>query len=109
LAFPTRRSSDLLGLSGRIRKHCSDKTIEAQFDAGCCLLRVFHISEPAESKVGIVHSDSFFSCVRICVFPLAKISVSSWEKRSRSCRILVTPSSSSSQWSVNFTERQWAM
>jgi heme-degrading monooxygenase HmoA len=40
---------------------------------------------------------SFFSCVRTSAFPPAKTSVSSCENRSRSCRIFVPSSSSSSQ------------
>jgi len=51
----------------------------------------------AEPKVRVLHSESFFSWVRICVLPLANTSVSSCENRSRSWRILVPSSSSSSQ------------
>src|SRR6266481_3931578 len=98
-----------LCLPRRIRQHFPDKAVEPQLDAGGRFLRALDIGEPAESKVSIFHSDSFFSWVRICVFPLANTSVSSWENRSRSWRILVPSSSSSSQWSVNFTERQCAM
>src|ERR1039458_9366194 len=98
-----------LGLPGRIGQYLPDKAVEAQLDAGGRLLRALQVGEPAESKVGISHSGSFFSWVRTWVFPLAKTSVSSCENRSRSCRILVPSSSSSSQWSVNFTERQCAM
>src|SRR5580704_2473228 len=94
------------GLPRRIRQDLAYEAVEPQFDAGGRLLRTLNVHQPAESKVGIFHSDSFFSCVRIWVFPLAKTSVSSRENRSRSCRILVPSSSSSSQWSVNFTERQ---
>jgi hypothetical protein len=43
---------------------------------------LFTLGQPAESKVSIFHSASFFSCVRIFVYPLAKTSVSSCENRS---------------------------
>src|ERR1700685_1084414 len=94
------------GLPRRIRQDLTYEAVESQFDAGSSLLRALHIGQPAEAKVGVFHSASFFSCVRTWVFPLVKTSVSSCENRSRSCRILVPSSSSSSQWSVNFTERQ---
>src|SRR5208282_1317616 len=96
-------------LSRWIRQNLPDESVKPQFDAGGRLLRALYIGEPTESKVCIFHSGSFFSCVRTWVFPLANTSVSSCENRSRSCRILVPSSSSSSQWSVNLTERQWAM
>src|SRR5579864_9345477 len=52
-------------LSGRIRQDLSDETVETKLDACRCLLRALHIGEPAEPKMSIFHSRSFFSCVRI--------------------------------------------
>ncbi len=71
-----------LRLSRRIGQHFPDKAVQAQLDAGRGLLRALHVGEPAEPKVCIFHSDSFFSWVRIWVLPLAKTSVSSCENRS---------------------------
>src|SRR5208282_827068 len=78
LRVPTDDGNEMgLSLAWRIRQHFPDKAIQSQFDAGGSLLRALHVGQPAESKVCIFHSDSFFSCVRTWVFPLAKTSVSS--------------------------------
>src|ERR1700733_228573 len=93
-------------LSRWIGQNLSYEAIHAQIDAGGRLFRALHVGQPAESKVSIFHSGFFVTCGRTCVFPLANTRVSSCENLSRSCSILVPSSSSSSQWSVNFTERQ---
>src|SRR5260370_16998884 len=89
-----------------MRHTLPDEAVAPQLDAGCGLFRTLHVGEPAETKACVLHSESFFSWVRTWVLPLAKTSVSSCENRSRSCRIFVPSSCSSSQWSVNLTYRQ---
>src|SRR5208337_445662 len=98
-----------LRLPRRVGQDLADKTIKTQADVGDGFLCGLDVGEPTKAKVCVLHGESFFSWVRIWVSPLAKASVSSWENRSRSCRILVPSSSCSSQWSVNLTERQCAM
>src|SRR5260370_13093113 len=98
-----------LGLPRRIRQHFPDEAVEPQLDAGCGLFRTLHVGQPAETKVCVLHSESFFSWVRTFVLPLAKTSVSSSENRSRSCRIFVPASCSSSQCSSTLSDRACAM
>jgi len=52
-------------LPGWIWQHFADKAVESQPDAGGCPLCAFYVGQPAESKVSVFLSDSFFSCVRI--------------------------------------------
>src|SRR5579859_4408356 len=60
-----------LRLSRRIGQHLPDKAIQMQLDASRCFLCALHIHEPAEPKMCVLHSDSFFSWVRIWVLPFA--------------------------------------
>src|SRR5207245_5753173 len=60
-----------LGLPRRIRQHFPDEAVESQLDAGCGLFRTLHVGQPAETKVCVLHSESFFSWVRTWVLPLA--------------------------------------
>src|SRR5690348_11351624 len=53
-----------LCLSGRIRRHLPDETVEMKLDAGRGFFRALYVSQRAEAKVGVFHSPaSFFSWV----------------------------------------------
>src|SRR6202451_4000313 len=45
----------------RVGQHFADEAVEPQLDAAGRLLRALYLGQPAESKVCVFHSDSFFS------------------------------------------------
>src|ERR1700692_258369 len=61
LCVPADHRNEMgFSLPGRIRQYFSNKAVEPQLDAGGRLLRALHVGQPAESKVSIFHSGSFF-------------------------------------------------